>query len=229
MTCSLSISFVSLTLRFPSEINNKTWNIWSQRSLLTQITMESGMKLYTGITTDIEHRMKQHKAHLLYQESYEFRDEAVRREKQIKGWSRTKKLKLIDNADQQRWACPERAQRVEGNPVGGTRPRGARSAEERWKSYPSSNIPRSSDVFDLWEDPSPPPEPLEMVCEPDVDYVPWHVWLKMFQAVWSVSDRNRKIIGQIDCLGSKNGFALLRRNWFPLVANFGYSRNVRQH
>ncbi len=25
----------------------------------------------------------------------------------------------------------------------------------------------------LWEDPRPPPEPLEMVCEPDVDYVPW--------------------------------------------------------
>ena len=27
--------------------------------------------------------------------------------------------------------------------------------------------------LDLWEDPRPPPEPLEMVCEPDVDYVPW--------------------------------------------------------
>ena len=27
--------------------------------------------------------------------------------------------------------------------------------------------------LDLWEDPRPPPEPLEMVCEPNVDYVPW--------------------------------------------------------
>ncbi len=27
--------------------------------------------------------------------------------------------------------------------------------------------------LDLWEDPRPPPEPLEMVCEPNLDYVPW--------------------------------------------------------
>ncbi|MCK4806993.1 MAG: hypothetical protein KAT09_05070 [Candidatus Aegiribacteria sp.] len=27
--------------------------------------------------------------------------------------------------------------------------------------------------LDLWEDQSPPLEPLEMVCEPNVDYVPW--------------------------------------------------------
>jgi hypothetical protein len=27
--------------------------------------------------------------------------------------------------------------------------------------------------LDLWEDPRPPPEPLEMVCEPDADYIPW--------------------------------------------------------
>ena len=27
--------------------------------------------------------------------------------------------------------------------------------------------------LDLWEDPRPPPEPLEMVCEPDAEYIPW--------------------------------------------------------
>ncbi|KAF5430188.1 hypothetical protein C5S42_00655, partial [Candidatus Methanomarinus sp.] len=27
--------------------------------------------------------------------------------------------------------------------------------------------------LNLWEDPRPPPEPLEMVCEPNVDYIPW--------------------------------------------------------
>ena len=27
--------------------------------------------------------------------------------------------------------------------------------------------------LDLWEDPRPPPQPLEMVCEPCVGYVPW--------------------------------------------------------
>ncbi len=27
--------------------------------------------------------------------------------------------------------------------------------------------------LDLWEDPRPPPQPLELVCEPCADYVPW--------------------------------------------------------
>jgi len=27
--------------------------------------------------------------------------------------------------------------------------------------------------LDLWEDPRPPPRPLEIVCEPCSDYVPW--------------------------------------------------------
>jgi len=25
----------------------------------------------------------------------------------------------------------------------------------------------------LWEDPRPPPQPLDMVCEPATDFVPW--------------------------------------------------------
>ncbi|MCK5132492.1 MAG: hypothetical protein KAR40_10135 [Candidatus Sabulitectum sp.] len=27
--------------------------------------------------------------------------------------------------------------------------------------------------LDLWEDPRPPSKPLELVCEPCADYVPW--------------------------------------------------------
>ena len=27
--------------------------------------------------------------------------------------------------------------------------------------------------LDLWKDARPPPEPREMVCEPDADYIPW--------------------------------------------------------
>jgi hypothetical protein len=27
--------------------------------------------------------------------------------------------------------------------------------------------------LNLWEYPRPPPEPLEMVCQPNVDYIPW--------------------------------------------------------
>jgi predicted GIY-YIG superfamily endonuclease len=39
--------------------------------------------------------MKQHQAILLYSESYEDKHEAAKRERQIKGWRREKKLSLI--------------------------------------------------------------------------------------------------------------------------------------
>jgi len=53
-------------------------------------------QLYTGITTDLEHRMNQHKATLLYHESFEDKHSAAKREREIKGWTRDKKLKLIE-------------------------------------------------------------------------------------------------------------------------------------
>jgi putative endonuclease len=53
-------------------------------------------QLYTGITTDLNHRMKQHRAELLYTETFVNKYEAVRREREIKGWSRQKKLNLIE-------------------------------------------------------------------------------------------------------------------------------------
>ena len=52
-------------------------------------------QLYTGITTNIEHRMAQHQAELLYYESYPDKHSAARREKEIKGWRREKKLGLV--------------------------------------------------------------------------------------------------------------------------------------
>ena len=27
--------------------------------------------------------------------------------------------------------------------------------------------------LDLWKDARPPPEPLELLCEPDAEYIPW--------------------------------------------------------
>jgi predicted GIY-YIG superfamily endonuclease len=48
-------------------------------------------QLYTGITTDLEHRMNQHKATLHYNESFEDKHSAAKRERQM----REKKLKLI--------------------------------------------------------------------------------------------------------------------------------------
>ena len=52
-------------------------------------------QLYTGITTDLDHRIKQHKAILLYSEKYSEKHSAAKRERQIKGWRREKKLGLI--------------------------------------------------------------------------------------------------------------------------------------
>ena len=52
-------------------------------------------QLYTGITTNLGHRMKQHKAELLYSEKLANKYDAVKREREIKGWRREKKLALI--------------------------------------------------------------------------------------------------------------------------------------
>ena len=63
---------------------------------------------YVGITNDLKNRIKQHKTrqsfftkkfsdiHLVYCEKYSTDHEAALREQQLKGWSRTKKEKLIN-------------------------------------------------------------------------------------------------------------------------------------
>jgi len=57
--------------------------------------IEKDGKLYTGITTDLSNRLRQHgKPKLLYVKTYVTREKAVQRERQIKGWSKTKKLTL---------------------------------------------------------------------------------------------------------------------------------------
>jgi predicted GIY-YIG superfamily endonuclease len=40
-------------------------------------------QLYTGITTDLEHRMNQHRATLLYRESFEDKPSAAKREREM--------------------------------------------------------------------------------------------------------------------------------------------------
>ena len=55
-------------------------------------------KLYVGITTDLKHRMKQHVgAELLCREGPFTESQAADRERQLKGWSRVKKLRLLQN------------------------------------------------------------------------------------------------------------------------------------
>jgi len=62
---------------------------------------------YIGITTDLNNRIRQHqsgqstftkrfkKIALVYIEEFENKKDAVAREKEMKGWSRKKKLELI--------------------------------------------------------------------------------------------------------------------------------------
>lgn len=73
------------------------------------ILASSFQHLYIGITTEIEIRIRQHKNHahpdsftaryridkLVYYECYALVSQAIAREKQLKRWSRIKKLRLI--------------------------------------------------------------------------------------------------------------------------------------
>jgi predicted GIY-YIG superfamily endonuclease len=64
---------------------------------------------YTGVTNDLEKRLNEHNSGLfdgftstrlpvtlVYHQSFQFVDDAIRAEKQIKGWSRDKKEALIN-------------------------------------------------------------------------------------------------------------------------------------
>jgi putative endonuclease len=66
--------------------------------------------LYTGITGDLWRRVFEHKnklvpgftsrynlTRLVYYESFVYPDAAIRREKEIKGWLRVKKIRLIES------------------------------------------------------------------------------------------------------------------------------------
>ncbi len=72
--------------------------------------------LYIGVTNDVEVRVAQHKSgefagfaskygcnRLVYYEKYEDVHRAISREKQLKGWRREKKIKLIESQNP-RWA-----------------------------------------------------------------------------------------------------------------------------
>ncbi len=65
--------------------------------------------IYTGITTDVARRFNEHKAgmgghytrsrqvvKILYTEKFKTRSDALKREAEIKGWHRDKKLTLIN-------------------------------------------------------------------------------------------------------------------------------------
>ena len=64
--------------------------------------VEKKGKFYVGVTTDIPNRIRQHGvAKPLYQEGPMAKSVALKNERTLKGWSRKKKLKLIDKASSQ--------------------------------------------------------------------------------------------------------------------------------
>jgi putative endonuclease len=80
------------------------------RQYYVYIMTNRSKTLYTGVTNDIERRMYEHKqklvdgftkrynlTKLVYYESTDDVRSAIRREKQIKGWLRRKKVALIES------------------------------------------------------------------------------------------------------------------------------------
>jgi putative endonuclease len=58
--------------------------------------IEKKDRYYTGITTDLKNRARQHgKSGVLYYETFKDKFKAAEKEKKIKGWSRRKKKELI--------------------------------------------------------------------------------------------------------------------------------------
>ena len=82
----------------------------SQRGFYVYIMTNRSRTLYTGVTNDLARRVWEHKQgkgskfaaryridRLAYHESFSSINEAIAREKQIKGWLRVKKVALIES------------------------------------------------------------------------------------------------------------------------------------
>src|SRR5215210_5441687 len=79
----------------------------SRRQFYVYILSNRSMTLYTGVTNDLDRRVIEHKAgecaftsryhfdRVVFYESFDLIIDAIAREKQIKGWTRVKKIALI--------------------------------------------------------------------------------------------------------------------------------------
>lgn len=81
---------------------------YNQKTYYVYIMTNKSFTLYVGVTNDIVRRTYEHKKHLvegftaqynidklIYLEEYKYIYEAITREKQLKGWTRKKKIDLI--------------------------------------------------------------------------------------------------------------------------------------
>ena len=90
-------------------------SIMKRKYYVYLMTSKNNSVIYTGVTNDLDQRVRQHKSKLVkgftskynttklvYYEEYEYIYDAIAREKQIKGGSRQKKINLIESANA-RW------------------------------------------------------------------------------------------------------------------------------
>jgi putative endonuclease len=84
--------------------------MWNYNNFIYILTSKNNTVLYTGVTTNIKQRVYQHKTKkyqgftnkynvdkLVYYERFDHIEEAIKREKQIKGWLRKRKEELINS------------------------------------------------------------------------------------------------------------------------------------
>jgi len=82
------------------------------RAFFVYIMSSKSGVLYIGVTNNLERRVNEHREgltpgftkryslrHLVYFEEYDSPSEAITREKQIKGWTRARKLELIHSTN----------------------------------------------------------------------------------------------------------------------------------
>ena len=83
---------------------SRDWHFW------VYILASKSRRIYTGVTNDIERRVREHKSgaidgftqrykinRLVYRERFHYIDNAIAREKEIKGWDRAKRVALIES------------------------------------------------------------------------------------------------------------------------------------
>jgi putative endonuclease len=85
---------------------NHEWHFW------VYIMASKSRRIYTGVTNDIERRVKEHKSgeiegftqryridRLVYRERFHYIGNAIAREKEIKGWDRAKRVALVESVN----------------------------------------------------------------------------------------------------------------------------------
>jgi len=83
-----------------------------RRTYFTYIMASRSHTLYVGMTSDLQHRVFEHKGHdkggftaryncdrLVWFESFREVYDAIQREKELKGWRREKKINLIEQSN----------------------------------------------------------------------------------------------------------------------------------